>query len=306
MQNEKRYLQNPASYYEYAMQRAPQSDIFNEMTLPEDVHLRFFWCRYIHYSYEARIKPNSKLHSHSFFELHCVLGGKLEYHKEGQEKKTLRAGSFLLIAPKSNHYLTSLTPEAETFAVTFEPSCRDTEQGKRLGLRFDSITDLLGEIPAEGYPLIEIIMQELHDGKAYATQNLRLLLHVLILDLIRSIFDRDAEKAEQASLRDPRLAELKKYMGDTPTKIFTVAELAEHLHISTRQLGNVIHADLGITAKEFIDTEKANQARDLLLGTEMNLQEISERLGFSDHNNFNRFFKRMEGMSPGLFRRSKG
>ena len=306
MQNEKRYLQKPASYYEHAMQRAPQSDIFNEMTLPEDVYLRFFWCRYIHYSYESRIKPNSKLHSHSFFELHCILGGTLEYHEEGHEKITIPAGSFILIAPKSNHYLTSLTSEAETFAVTFEPICRDTEQGKRLGLRFDSITELTELIPPECYPLIELIMQELHDGKAYATQNLRLLLHVLILDLIRSIFDRDSEKAERPSLKDPRLVELKKYIGDTPSKIFTVAELAEHLHISTRQLGNVIHADLGITAKDFIDTEKANQARDLLLGTDMNLQEISESLGFSDHNNFNRFFKRIEGMSPGLFRRSKG
>ena len=51
---------------------------------------------------------------------------------------------------------------------------------------------------------------------------------------------------------------------------------------------------------------KARQARKLLLETELSLQQISEMLGFSEHNNFNRFFKRIEGMPPGIFRLSKG
>ena len=67
-----------------------------------------------------------------------------------------------------------------------------------------------------------------------------------------------------------------------------------------------MQSDLGITAKAFIDERKAAQARRLLLETDLPLQRISEMLGFSEHNNFNRFFKRMEGMSPGTFRLSKG
>ena len=53
-------------------------------------------------------------------------------------------------------------------------------------------------------------------------------------------------------------------------------------------------------------SKKSEQARKLLLETELSLREISEQLGFSEHNNFNRFFKRMEGLCPGIFRASRG
>ena len=311
MQNEKRYLSKQPSYYEYAMQQANLHGISNQTTLPEDFHLQIFWCRYIHYSSLTRFKPNSKLHSHSFFELHCVLSGKMSYNVEGKSPTDIAAGDFILIAPKQDHYMKSLTPDTETFAVTFEPICRDTEQGQRLATQFDAITNVTAPLPMAVYSLIEMIMQEFHDGESFSTQNVKLLLNVLVIDLIRSIFsDSQDEKSNSIlksdSIKDSRLIELERYVNDNQSRFFSVAELADHLNISTRQLNNIIHGDLGISAKEFIDISKSRQARKLLLETDYKLQKISEMLGFSDHNNFNRFFKRMEGLSPGCFRMSKG
>ncbi|MBQ8408994.1 MAG: helix-turn-helix transcriptional regulator [Clostridia bacterium] len=310
MQNEKRYLQKQPSYYEYAMQQANVLDILNQNTLPEDFHLQIFWCRYIHYSSQLKIRPNSRLHSHSFFELHCILNGSLQYHEEEQEPTDVSAGNYILIAPKQNHYLKALTPDAETFAVTFEPVCRDTAQGRRLNARFDSITTLKAALPSDIFPLIEQIMQEFHDGKSFCTQNVKLLLNILTINLIRSVFEEYPDERKQsadksATLKDARLIDLEKYIADNPSRVFSVAELAEHLNISSRQLNNIIGNDLSISAKEFIDIRKAKQARRLLLETDFKLQQISEMLGFSDHNNFNRFFKRLEGMSPGRFREAK-
>ena len=206
----------------------------------------------------------------------------------------------------SQHSLKRITPDAESFAVTFEPICKDTEQGKKLQTRFDSIISIEDALDSESYQLIELIMQEFHDNQAFCTQNVKSLLNILITNFIRSIFEQKQFKTSAWQLYDTRLINLEKYISDNPNRFFSVSELAEYLNISTRHLNNIIDDELGISAKSFIDIRKAKQASKLLLETDLNLQQISEQLGFSDHNNFNRFFKRVEGMSPGSFRRSKG
>lgn len=302
-------MKNPPSFYEHAMQQANTMGLFNKTTLPESFYIRVFWCRYIHYSNQERIRPNSKIHSHSFFELHCVLNGELLYNGGNGIEKRASAGEFVLIAPKKGHYLTSLTPEAETFAVTFEPICQDTDEGKALQARFNSISEVSSPLTPDTCSLIELIMQEFHHGRSFCTDNVKMLLNVLIIDLIRSIFEGDLEPNKPIPthrLHSARIHELEKYIDDNSSRLVTATELAEHLNISTRHLGNIMQSDLGTTAKSFIDERKAAQARKLLLETDLPLQKISEMLGFSEHNNFNRFFKRMEGMSPGTFRLSRG
>lgn len=309
MQKEKRYLIKQPSFYESAMQKAKDAGIYNQDTLPEDFYMTVFWCRYIHYSDHPRIRPNSMLHSHSFFELHCVLGGTLAFNNDAGEFKEVSAGEFILIAPGFEHYLKVLSDEAETFALTFEPHCSDSAQGKMLEARLGAVTHIEASIPAEIYELIEQIMNEFHGGKSFCAENVKLLLNITVTDLIRSIFN-DASAPSRlpntGSGYDPRLEEIQKYISDNPARFFKVSELANHLNITTRQLNNLMQSSLGMTTKELIDTKKSEQARKLLLETELSLREISEQLGFSEHNNFNRFFKRMEGLCPGIFRASRG
>ena len=306
MAEEKRFLQKPCTYYEYAQQQSTTLGIFNQSTLQKDFHLHIFWCRYIHYCAHQKYPPNTKLHAHSFFELHCILSGTMIYNERDAEPKELSAGNFILIAPRNQHFLKKSSPDAESLAVTFEPICEDTEQGKKLQLRFDSIISMVAELDSEAYQLIELIMQEFHDNQPFCAQNVKSLLNILITNLIRTIFEEKNLTNTAEPLCDARLIDLKKYISDNPSRFFSVSELAEYLNISTRHLNNIIDDEMGISAKMFIDTQKVKQARKLLLETDLNLQQISEQLGFSDHNNFNRFFKRVEGMPPGIFRRSKG
>ncbi len=49
------------------------------------------------------------------------------------------------------------------------------------------------------------------------------------------------------------------------------------------------------------DEVKCSIARDLL-STNMSMSEISEAIGMSNEYSFNRFFKRVEGMTPGRYR----
>jgi AraC-like DNA-binding protein len=81
----------------------------------------------------------------------------------------------------------------------------------------------------------------------------------------------------------------------------TLDEVAEQLHVSARTLKRRL-AELGTGYSELLDEEREARARALLRGTTLTIDEIAERLGYSDVANFSRAFRRWTGTTPGQLR----
>ena len=298
-------LQKLPSFYDHEHVQSSSLDLYNTPTIQSDIHVHTIWCQYIHH-YQQQIrhrKPN--FHSHSFFELHFVLDGTMLYHESSGISKQLSAGNFVLIAPKNQHFLTRQSQDAKTVAIAFELIFNNPERGKKIQELFSSLTSSAKEIPTPAYQLIELIIDNFINKTPFFSQNIKHLTNILILDIIHSVFDNEI-LPPPIKINNSRLNLLEKYISDNHTRIITVPELAEYLNISTRQLNNIVTAELGFSTKTLIDKRKSEFAQKLLLETDFSLQEISDQLGFSDHYNFIRFFKRLEGLSPGAFRKSKG
>lgn len=76
------------------------------------------------------------------------------------------------------------------------------------------------------------------------------------------------------------------------------------LHISTDHLNRSVKANLGKTAKEYIQARITTEAKRLLCFSELNTKEIAYTLGFTEPGNFSAFFKKMEKLSPSHFKQS--
>jgi AraC family transcriptional regulator, transcriptional activator of pobA len=83
----------------------------------------------------------------------------------------------------------------------------------------------------------------------------------------------------------------------------SVAEYCRELGATRDQLLRAVQAATGLSPQAYLHRELHREARDLLAGTGLQVAEIGFRLGFPDPAYFNRFFARMEGASPGRFRR---
>ncbi|MCA9613694.1 MAG: AraC family transcriptional regulator [Myxococcales bacterium] len=85
----------------------------------------------------------------------------------------------------------------------------------------------------------------------------------------------------------------------------SLEELAKSLHVSPRTLKRHLASE-GTTYRALLDEALRTRAEDLLRRPSLTLDDIAERLGYSDVANFNRAFKRWTGRTPGAFRREDG
>ncbi|HEX8953322.1 MAG TPA: helix-turn-helix transcriptional regulator, partial [Polyangia bacterium] len=82
----------------------------------------------------------------------------------------------------------------------------------------------------------------------------------------------------------------------------SVEEVAAQLRVSSRTLKRRL-AELGTSYSAILDRERKRRALALLRTTTLTMDEVAERLGYSDVANFGRAFRRWTGSSPAATRR---
>lgn len=77
---------------------------------------------------------------------------------------------------------------------------------------------------------------------------------------------------------------------------------ADKLCLTPKYLSRLVKEKTGRTAKEIILNYVSLQARSMLLGTDLQIQQISDALHFPSQSVFGKFFKRTTGLSPREYR----
>lgn len=83
-----------------------------------------------------------------------------------------------------------------------------------------------------------------------------------------------------------------------------IEAMAARLHVSTRTLQRRL-ADSGYRYQDILDDVRHRLAREFLHKTDLSVETIAARVGFSDASNFRKAFKRWAGQGPAEFRRAK-
>lgn len=78
---------------------------------------------------------------------------------------------------------------------------------------------------------------------------------------------------------------------------------ADKLCLTPKYLSRLVKEKTGRTAKEIILNFVILQARTMLLGTDLNIQQISDTLHFPSQSVFGKFFKKATGLSPREYRK---
>lgn len=96
------------------------------------------------------------------------------------------------------------------------------------------------------------------------------------------------------------------YFSDGQAKVKglpTVKYFADKICLSPNYFGDLVKKETGKKAIDYIHAKLIDMAKEMLLGTDDTVSEISYELGFQYSQHFNRLFKNSTGYTPTAYRR---
>lgn len=83
----------------------------------------------------------------------------------------------------------------------------------------------------------------------------------------------------------------------------TLKELGEKYNYSENHISRIIRKHTGKNYQELIQEVRVNKAKELLKGSNLEMQEIASLIGYASHNHFSKMFRKYTGFSPMEYRK---
>ncbi|WP_168122450.1 AraC family transcriptional regulator [Paenibacillus sp. HB172176] len=122
------------------------------------------------------------------------------------------------------------------------------------------------------------------------------LMQELIEPLIAAV--KQAAEAQHRTI-SRQVKDLVQARYDQP---LTLEDCASTLNYNSSYISKVFRKETGINFLDYLQTYRLNMAKIWLTDTDMLIAEIAEKLQYNNSQNFIRYFRKMEGMTPGQFR----
>lgn len=183
------------------------------------------------------------------------------------------------------------------------------------------------------YPATKVAIVSAYDKFDYAQEALRagaidyLLKPVrpeqLVALLKRLCADLDAEEARKAGAsaflnsqeqeasddeqRSPHYAALRRaesYIAENYARGLTLKQVAAHAHMAPTYFSRIFKQEMGRTFTQYLTYMRLEKAKHLLSTTSLPVGEIAHAVGYQGPNYLAEVFKAVEGITPGIYRRT--
>ncbi|MCL5935368.1 MAG: helix-turn-helix domain-containing protein [Firmicutes bacterium] len=95
------------------------------------------------------------------------------------------------------------------------------------------------------------------------------------------------------------------YIKQNYQKDLTLYEMAQVIFLNPHYFSRVFKQETGYTFMEYLTATRVEQAKKLLLTTNLSVSKVAKKVGYHDANYFNRVFNKKEGLSPSKYRQQK-
>ena len=136
-----------------------------------------------------------------------------------------------------------------------------------------------------------------------ASQIIKNLLEVLLIDFIRQVTDNSPEKLSQPTLYTEKsiVQSAISYMQNNLTQKLTLQDIAAQVGYSASYLSSVFRKTMNISVINYCILLKIEKAKKLIAEGNKNINEIAEMLDFNSVQYFSTQFKKITKMTPTQF-----
>lgn len=111
------------------------------------------------------------------------------------------------------------------------------------------------------------------------------------------------EERTERSSKKRDLQAMKDYLDQHYQEKISLAQLSEQFYINKFYLTRIFKEQFGMSVSGYLLSLRITHAKQLLRFTELPIEKIGAECGMNDANYFSRMFKKIEGVTPGEFRK---
>lgn len=247
-------------------------------------------------------------HTHVAAELFVCIRGEILIDTQFSVF-VLKEGDAALVPPGIMHYKIPDESGSEYEAILFSCKHRNVSNTEDIYHRLipfftENKIFLFRKRPDVVASVVEIVeLAKKKDALLPALKGAELLIH---LTENAECGQKTAGGMRTADSDYNRLSVLENYMETSFMKSLSIKEVADYLHLSTRQVDRIVRKHLGTSFHQAIMERRIRTAEKMLLTTDMTAENIGFSVGFSSLSGFYREFVKAYGMTPGEYRKRKG
>jgi AraC-like DNA-binding protein len=153
--------------------------------------------------------------------------------------------------------------------------------------------------------LVQLVGEESRELRPARDVILARLLEVLLIEALRSTAGTAASPGLLRGLADGRLAAAIRRMHESPTRSWTVAQLAKEAALSRSAFFERFSRAVGVAPMQYLLAWRMALAKNLLRRKEGCIAEVAERVGYSSASTFSVAFTRYVGLPPTRYARKQ-
>ena len=236
------------------------------------------------------------LHGHREYELVLVLEGQITFFI-GDKIQAAQKGDLVFIGSEILHGFVS-EPGTEVLITGCAPE--DVPQFTAVyeaAHVYSCITH-----SSDRSASFESIVQSLLHDKSVTTNRVAMIgyLSLMLAPLADVLQKCPADPPPKPSPLDRALI----FLGEHSAIGMNIDTLAQEVNISKFYLSRQFNQRIGLSISTYLSLLQTNAVRRMLVQTNLPLNEISQRCGYTNMRSFDRDFQRMAGMSPREYRKA--
>ena len=167
------------------------------------------------------------------------------------------------------------------------------------------------------HPNIAFVIVSGYDDFSYCQQALRLQITDYILKPVNygefgscidtlkiSLFERRVSESPEPEAQEGRtITSITRFLQEHMGEDVSLGVLAEEFHLNPQYISQLFKSEIGVGFLAYLTGIRMEQAKKLLLTTDLPVAEVAERCGYGDYRVFTKMFKKNEGTTPTQYRR---
>lgn len=262
-------------------------------------------------------KDAESMHTHNFIEMCYVEEGAVEHTVNGQ-KVRLERGQMVVFLPGTIHEFTPV-PEVIMSNIIFSPNIlknatiMDGNAMEMLSLvaRSASGEYNINKLQFSGLNMVDIehivskMTEEFGMKRKGYRDVLRSYLDILLVHIIRELREADHILSGSSNNFDKVMPRVLAFIEENYDRKLSLGEVAKISFYNPRYFCALFRESVGKTLTEYLSEVRIQKALELLVNTDMAVDDIGYRVGFSDKKVFYKLFKKTTGTTPAQFRKKE-